>query len=223
MNEHAGGALREGASGEAARDVSVSTIDARHQIAAASFLALAACGGGGGAAGSSPTPAPTPAPAPVSSTQASRFLSQAAIGYSKADIATVVSLGFGGWLNSQFSMSRGQRFWDFLIAGGYDASANQNNQTGFDPMMWSQLISTADILRQRVGLALLDQWVVSIDGISTPFRQFSMAAYLDGLWDNAFGNYREIMEAVSTSTAMGAVPYVPRQSEGQSHNRVDPR
>ena len=30
-----------------------------------------------------------------------------------------------------------------------------------------------------------------------------MAAYLDILWDNAFGNYRDLMEGVSTSVAMG--------------------
>ncbi|MGH6787753.1 MAG: DUF1800 domain-containing protein [Novosphingobium sp.] len=177
-------------------------------FAGASLLALAACGGGGGGSGGGPIgggPAPTPTPtvAPISATQASRFLSQAAIGYSRADIANVTSQGFGGWLDSQYTLGRPQKFWDFLIAGGYDNFANQNNQAGFDPMMWSQLMSGADVLRQRVGLALLSQWVVSIDGIATPFRQFSMAAYLDGLWDNAFGNYRNIMEAVSTSTAMG--------------------
>ena len=176
-------------------------------LAGASLLALAACGGGGGsgggATGGGPTPTPTPTLAPVTATQASRFLSQAAIGYSRSDIADLTSQGLAVWLNGQFAMARPQRFWDFLIAGGYDAIANQNNQAGFDPMMWSQLMGGADVLRQRVGLALLSQWVVSIDGISTPFRQFAMAAYLDRLWDNAFGNFRDLMEAVSTSTAMG--------------------
>ncbi len=172
-------------------------------LAGVSVLALAACGDPGGGSGPTPTPTPTPTVAPITAAQASRFLSQAAIGYARSDIADVTSQGFAGWLNSQFGMSRPQRFWDFLIAGGYNNAANQNNQAGFDPMIWSQLMSGADVLRQRVGLALLSQWVVSIDGISTPFRQFAMAAYLDRLWDNAFGNFRDIMEAVSTSTAMG--------------------
>ncbi len=141
--------------------------------------------------------------APITDKQASRFLAQAAIGYARSDIANVTSQGFAGWLNSQFATARPQRFWDFLTANGYNSSANQNNQAGFDPMMWSQLMDGADVLRQRVGLALLSQWVVSIDGINTTFRQFAMAAYLDRLWDNAFGNFRDIMEAVSTSTAMG--------------------
>jgi uncharacterized protein (DUF1800 family) len=54
-----------------------------------------------------------------------------------------------------------------------------------------------------VGLALLNQWVVSIDGFASSWKSFVMAAYLDVLWDNAFGNYRDLMEGVSTSVAMG--------------------
>jgi uncharacterized protein (DUF1800 family) len=54
-----------------------------------------------------------------------------------------------------------------------------------------------------VGLALLDMWVVSIDGFGGSWRPFVMADYLDRLWDNAFGNYRNLMEAVSTSVGMG--------------------
>ena len=100
-------------------------------------------------------------------------------------------------------MARAQKLWDFLVANGYNVAANINNTTGFDPMVWSQLISSADSLRQRVGLALLDQWVVSIDGFTSSWRQFVMAAYLDVLWDNAFGNYRDLMEGVSTSVGMG--------------------
>ncbi|MEJ6012070.1 DUF1800 domain-containing protein [Novosphingobium aquae] len=175
-----------------------------YALAATGTLALEACGGASG--GSTPTPAPTPAPPPVvpmSSAQASRFLSQAAIGYSRADISSVVASGATGWINNQFSIARPQRFWDFLVANGYNAAANMNTVAGFDPMMWSQLMGSADLLRQRVGMALLDQWVVGIDGFGGSWRAFAMAAYLDILWDNAFGNYRDIMEGVSTNAAMG--------------------
>ena len=103
-------------------------------LAGASALALAACGGPGGGSGSggggSPTPTPTPTITPITDKQASRFLSQAAIGYARSDIANVTSQGFAGWLNSQFGTARPQRFWDFLAANGYNAAANQNNQAG---------------------------------------------------------------------------------------------
>jgi uncharacterized protein (DUF1800 family) len=45
--------------------------------------------------------------------------------------------------------------------------------------------------------------VVGIDGFASSWRQFVMAAYLDVIWDNALGNYRDLMEGVSTSVGMG--------------------
>ncbi len=173
-------------------------------LAATGTMALEACGGDSG--GSTPTPAPAPTSPPVipmSSAQASRFLSQAAIGYSRADMSSVVASGVTGWINDQFSIARPQKFWNFLVANGYSATANMNTIAGFDAMIWSQLIGSTDLLRQRVGLALLDQWAVGVDGFGGSWRAFAMAAYLDILWDNAFGNYRDIMEGVSTNAAMG--------------------
>ncbi|MBY0421940.1 MAG: DUF1800 domain-containing protein [Parvularculaceae bacterium] len=166
-------------------------------------IAAAACSDGGGSPSPSQPTTPTPpAPARVTSAQASRFLSQAAIGYSKADLTALTNSTLDDWLTSQFSLTRPQKFWDYLVANGYSVIANQNNQAGFDPMVWSQLMGSTDVLRQRVGLALLNLWVVGIDGLTGSWRQFVMADYLDRLWDNAFGNYRDIMEAVSTSVGM---------------------
>ncbi|MEO7189173.1 MAG: DUF1800 family protein [Sphingomicrobium sp.] len=143
------------------------------------------------------------APQGITPTQASRFLSQAAIGYSKADVLNLSDSGINRWLDGQFTVLRTQKFWDFLVANGYDAATNINTVNGFDPMVWSQLMGSGDLLRQRVGFALLDQWVVAVDGFGGSWRPFAMAAYLDVLWDNAFGNYRDLMEGVSTNAAMG--------------------
>ncbi|MEO7246852.1 MAG: DUF1800 family protein, partial [Novosphingobium sp.] len=177
-------------------------------LASAGSVLLEACGdgsSGGSPIGGAPppTPTPTPPPVPLTSAQSSRFLAQASIGYAKADINTVVASGFSGWIDSQFALARPQKFWDFLVAGGYNVVANVNSNVGFDAMVWSQLMGSADILRQRVGLSLLNQWVVSIDGFNSSWQPFVMAAYFDVLWDNAFGNYRDIMEGVSTSVGMG--------------------
>src|SRR5215471_19973214 len=89
---------------------------ARPGLAATVALALEACGGGGGSSGDG-----TPV---LSDTQASRFLSQSAIGYSHADITSVSISGIDAWLAAQFAMPRPQKFWDFLVANGYDAAAN---------------------------------------------------------------------------------------------------
>ncbi len=181
----------------AAPDADAHATLARLGLTAAGALALDACGDGGGSS------AVAPPPPALSTVQASRFLSQSAIGYGHPDITSVSSSGIDAWLSAQFALARPQKFWDFLVTNGYAVSTNVNTYNGFEPMIWSQLMGSSDLLRQRVGLALLDQWVVSIDGFASGWRPFVMAAYLDVLWDNEFGNYRELMESVSTSVAMG--------------------
>ena len=168
-------------------------------------LALAACGGGDDAGGPpvGSGPPPPPPPPTITGQQAARFLTQAAMGSTKADIDRVRSLGYSGWLDEQFARPRATSHWDWLQARGYADAANQNNENGFNNTMWRQLISGDDQLRQRVGMALLDILVVSINGLDTNWRAFAAANYVDVLMDNAFGNYRTLLERVSLTTAMG--------------------
>ena len=174
-------------------------------LAAVAPLALEACGDGGGGAtggGGTPTPSPTPTTPPLTAAQSSRFLTQATMGGSKTDITNLQATTINAWLNTQLGLARPQKFWDFLANNGYNVVANVNNTAGFDPMMWSQLINSSDTLRQRVGLSLLNMIVVGIDGFSSPWRAQTMAAFLDVLWDNAFGNYRELIDGVASNAAM---------------------
>ena len=175
--------------------------------AMASSLALAACSGGGGSTSPPPiaiaTPTPTPTAAAITGVQASRFLAQATMGATKADIALVQSMGFSGWITEQISRPR-TAHWDWLITNGYSAPNFINSQQGFDNTVWRQIISEPGQLRQRVGMALAEILVVGIDGVNQQWRQFSVAAYLDVLLDNAFGNYRTLLEGITTNAAMGA-------------------
>jgi uncharacterized protein (DUF1800 family) len=50
---------------------------------------------------------------------------------------------------------------------------------------------------------LSEIFVVGIDGLNMSFRQFAAANYMDILERNAFGNYRKLIEEISTSTTMG--------------------
>jgi uncharacterized protein (DUF1800 family) len=176
-----------------------------HLAALGVTLGLAACGGGGGTGSVPATPAPPTPPAapPPSRLQAARFLGQATVGSSKANVDAVVAQGYDAWLDAQFAMPRAISHWDWLVQAGFATTATQNNQQGFDPVLWRQLIASADQLRQRVGMALLDFLVVGIDGVNVPWRQFAVAAYIDVLWDGAFGNYRTLLQNISTNVAMG--------------------
>ncbi|MES2443455.1 MAG: DUF1800 family protein [Pseudomonadota bacterium] len=177
-------------------------------VAPALALALAACDSAGGSSGGggivSPAPTPTPTIAAVTQVQASRFLAQATMGASRLDIAEVQSRGFEGWITAQFAMTRATSHWDWLVSKGYNNAANINNEQGFDPTMWRQLIAEPGQLRQRVGMALLETLVVGISGVQLNWVQFAMAAYVDVLLDNAFGNFRTILDRITTNAAMGS-------------------
>src|SRR5690349_12525637 len=134
--------------------------------------------------------------------EAARFLAQASMGSSKADIARVQSLGYDKWLTEQFNMPRAISHWDWMVAAGYASPGNINVPEGFEESVWRQLISGKDQLRQRVGMALLEVLVIGLDGLPGNWTDFAAAAYLDVLMDNAFGNYRTLLEKVSTNTAM---------------------
>ncbi len=175
-------------------------------------LLVAACGGGSGSTPQPPasilppTSPPPPAPPPIAATtraQAARFLTQATMGFTSADIDRVVTVGPEGWLDEQFAMPRSISHWDWLVGNGYAITAYQSNTTGFDPVMWRQLIASPDQLRQRVGMALLDFLVVGIDGVNVSWRQFAVAAYVDLLLDGSFGNFRTLLTNVSLNPAMG--------------------
>ncbi len=193
---------------------------------------LAACGGGGGgdsgaaagtpgattpvtpatpgtpatpAAPTTPTTPDTPA-APVATPTAalaSRFLGQASMGATRAQIERVQAVGYSAWIDEQMAMAPTATRWDWLVSKGYDAIANQYSEAGADPVIWRKMLSSPDTLRQRVTFALSEILVASVSGFSTGWVQFSAAAYLNLLEANAFGNYRTLLQQVSTSAPMG--------------------
>ena len=177
-------------------------------VVAASAI-LAACGGGGGAApasggGGGVVVVPPPVVVAPTGMQASRMLAQAAMGSTTADIQRVQSVGYDAWITEQFNTPREIAHWDWLVAQGFNAATNINSENGFNQTMWRQLITGQDQLRQRVGMALLDILVVAIAGINLNWRAFAMAAYVDILWDGAFGNFRTLLDRISTNAAMSS-------------------
>jgi uncharacterized protein (DUF1800 family) len=173
----------------------------------AGTLALAACGGGTGAITSapSPTPLPPPVPAQISAAEAARFLMQASMGANRTHIAKVQSVGYAAWLDEQFALPASGTRWDWLVSKGFDAITYKNSQAGFDASVWRKLISSPDTLRQRVTLAMSEIIVVAIAGLVNGggWKAFGAAGFLDMLEENCFGNYRNLLQLVSTSPAMG--------------------
>ena len=177
--------------------------DGRAPVATATMAATAAsllaCGGGGSDGGGGGSPSS------MTDADASRFLAQASMGASRAQIDHLKAVGFTAWLDEQFSLPQQGTRWDWLVANGFNAAANQNTQAGFDASTWRKLLSSPDTLRQRVTLALSEILVVGIDGLVNGggWRAFSAVAYLDLLEANAFGTLRNLLDQVSRSVPMG--------------------
>lgn len=189
-------------------------------LAALASASLAACGGGGGASSDASVATPVIAGTritlntsgytqlgSVTEAQASRFLQQAQFSASDAEIASVRSLGYARWLEAEVAKPSGILGWDWLNAQGY---GNVNSTGNFydstapgDYMVWSQLMSSPDAARKRMALALSEILVVSLSGLDFSWRSHAIAQYWDTLNTHAFGNYRDLLGAITLNVAMG--------------------
>ncbi len=152
---------------------------------------------------SRPLAAP-PFVASISEQDAARFLMQAAMGANREHILRVQTLGFEVWIDEQLSLAGNGSRWDWLISKGMNDPSLRNSQAGFDSCAWRKLISSPDTLRQRITLALSEIIVVSINGLvqGGGWRAFCAAYYLDLLEANCFGNYRDLLQKISSSVPM---------------------
>ncbi len=170
-------------------------ISVRPAVSALAASTLAACAGSG-------TPSTVIVIQPTAA-EAARFLSQASMGANKEDIARVQTLGYEAWLNEEFSATGDISHWDWLLSKGFNADTFRNTQQGIDASLWRKLIGSKDLLRQRVTFALLEIFVVSIDGLNSNWRAFMAGAYMDLLEAHAFSDFRNLIGKISTIPAMG--------------------
>jgi len=178
-------------------------------LAAAAAAALAACGGGGGGGAAPVAPGP-PAPPPALSAAdmaAARLLLHAQVAATDADIAAVKAMGAAAWLDTQLALPVGEKAYDWLVAKGYgaiDAYTFYDNDIGVDYAIAYQVIKLPDAVRKRVALALSEFFVISVVGLGTmPWRTLGVGHYWDQLNAHAFGNFRQLLEAVTLNPAMG--------------------
>jgi uncharacterized protein (DUF1800 family) len=177
-------------------------------VALASTL-LTACGGEGSAspasnaASNSPNGNSTPTALQL---DASRFLRQASWGATPAEINDVVAIGAAKWLNGQLNQPMSHTMTRWLIDKGFNDStvnSNVNGDGGWVQAIWWKLFSSPDLCRQRATLAISELFVVSHLGLPISWRNFAIANYWEVLETQAFGNFRNLLEAVTLSSAMG--------------------
>lgn len=185
-------------------------------VAAIAAATLAACADGSdGTAGSAEESTllgikgrtRTGYPSARSDAEAARFLLQAQAYATPADIAAVRASTFSDWLSAQYGKAIGTTGWDWLNARGYatiDSTTRYfDNTYPGDYMIWHQLMTAPDSLRKRCALALSEFFVVGLSGLDFSWRSHGIAAWWDLLVAHAFGNFRQLLEAVTLNPAMG--------------------
>jgi uncharacterized protein (DUF1800 family) len=184
---------------------------------AALLLALAAfisaCGGGGGGGGDAPESpsgyaSTSPTEKPASRDEAARFLAQASFGPTDAEVERVMALGYGAWIDEQFATAPAathRSHWEARHAE--IKAANAGSGAGQDQVLesfWKQALTGPDQLRQRTAYALSQIFVISMADGTVGNEPRAVAAWLDMLGEKGFGNYRQLLEAVSRHPLMGA-------------------
>jgi uncharacterized protein (DUF1800 family) len=195
----------------------------------ASFLS--ACGGGAGtnpeagpasqgpSSGGLSTSETNPTNAPAA---AARFLTQATFGPTPSEITRMSTMTYAGWMDEQFAKPQTlHRNTLNLASADMVAAGNSISQTNFFDSYWAQAIAGEDQLRQRAAFALSQIFVISFTDTTLRSQVRGVASYYDMLGENAFGNFRDLLEAVSLHPMMGVyLSHLKNQKEDAATGRV---
>ncbi|MAT94872.1 MAG: hypothetical protein CME59_20065 [Halioglobus sp.] len=210
-------------------------VQSRPFLAVLLALSLYACGGGGGGSGAAGEPAPPTAPPqepappvqPLGEAEAVRFLSQATFGPSPASVAEVVDVGLENWFLAELDKPASLHLATVLEGFPDDGQFLDDNGMPLPGLIflpsnsfWRTAIEADDQLRQRMAFALSQILVVSADSNVGRAPQ-TLAHYADILTAGAFGNYRDLLEAVTYSPAMAVyLTYLRNEKADPQTGRV---
>ena len=140
------------------------------------------------------------------SAAAARFLTHASFGPTPAEVSSVTSQGYAAWIERQFSLpaTSHRAYWEVrdaqIRAGNPTLTAGQEQVW---ESFWNQAATGEDQLRLRVAYALSQIFVISALDSNVANDPRALAAWLDMLGSQAFGNYRSLLENVALHPLMG--------------------
>ena len=132
--------------------------------------------------------------------EAFRFLNQATFGATEAEARELINIGIDDWIDRQIAQPASLQL-SYLNTLPVPERAPQLQPDRVDAW-FRNVIDGPDQLRQRVAFALSQIMVVSEVGA---LRQapYGLAGYYDMLAENAFGNFRNLLEDVTLHPSMG--------------------
>lgn len=169
-------------------------------VAISMLVFLGSCGGGGSGGGTGRGDQAVAVQDLPTQTEAVRMLGQATFGPNLAAAEQLVSTGYSAWFDDQFNKPQRlhRTYMDTMQASGVSLGQNQ-----FFESFWQQAATGEDQLRQRVTFALSQIFVISFQDSNVANYPRGVASYYDTLATHAFGNYRNLLEAVSLHPMMG--------------------
>ena len=190
----------------------------------------------GTAAFNPPAPAPSIDLSKVSPQEAARFLIQATFGATQDEITKVAAKGYSTWINEQISAVPASSHRTETI---HDFNRNQTNAGAGnrDPVTlayqypggahrqaawWKIAVEGPDQLRQRVAFALSQILVISDTNGTVAAWQEGAANFYDIFVQNAFGNFRDVLEKVSLNPMMGIYLSALRSAKATFDTRGNP-
>ena len=126
----------------------------------------------------------------MSALAAARFLSYATFGPTRATVDELQTLGYQAWLAAQFAAT----------PSVYPTSIDAKGMDWAQSQFFSNAMTGQDQLRQRMAFALHQIFVVS--GVKVD-DSHAYVPYLRTLQNDAFANYRKVMEDITLDPAMG--------------------
>jgi len=133
---------------------------------------------------------------------AGRILLQGSFGPTEADIDKVISMGGAeAWIDDQLLQPPSLHLPTVLQL--FPEYTNNNHQQGRYRVFWDRSRNAPDQLRQRVALALSEIMVISDKNGHLGNNGNMPAGYYDVLLNNAFGNFRQLLQDVTLHPAMG--------------------
>jgi uncharacterized protein (DUF1800 family) len=154
-----------------------------------------------------PGAGPTPGSAKVRYA-ASRFLQQATWGASSAEVDRLAGLRYKDWFAEQMAKPVTPDFVNavqakFDLGDAWRPGGASYTSAWPARQFWAQVAGAPDPLRKRMAFALHHIFMVSQADSNLWAHSRAYANYLDQLNRLAFGNYRDLLEEMALSPAMG--------------------
>jgi uncharacterized protein (DUF1800 family) len=143
---------------------------------------------------------------PSQPSDAARFLQMASLSSLPSDIEAVMAIGYDDWLLQMMNRTTEPTTVSWMVEQGYSQmQAHTRHYVGSDVgdvAISRQILLSSNPVRMRVALALSEFFCPNSDPMGW-YVNFGLAHFWDLLVAGAFGNFRDLLEAVTLSPLMG--------------------